>query len=46
MVGGRVLLGLQAAPQYRVRLDAQFAALGYPYEKETANDAYRLFLRG
>ncbi len=42
---GRVLVGVQATPNDRPRLDAQFLSLGYPYEEETANDAYRLFLR-
>lgn len=42
---GRVLVGVQAKAEDRPRLDAQFLSLGYPYEEETANDAYRLFLR-
>ena len=42
---GRVLVGVQAWAEDRPRLDAQFLSLGYPYEEETANDAYRLFLR-
>jgi threonine dehydratase len=42
---GRVLVGIQVAEGDRARFDARLATLGYPYEDETANDAYRLFLR-
>ena len=42
---GRVLVGIQVAEDDRARFDARLATLGYPYEDETANDAYRLFLR-
>ncbi len=43
---GRVLVGMQVPPGDRPKLDSRLAVLGYPYEDETANDAYRLFLRG
>lgn len=43
---GRVLVGVQVSPDDRARFSDRMAALGYPYEDETANDAYRLFLRG
>jgi threonine dehydratase len=43
---GRVLVGMQVPPQDRARFEERLASLGYPYEDETANDAYRLFLRG
>ncbi|MEJ0051046.1 MAG: threonine ammonia-lyase, biosynthetic [Methylovirgula sp.] len=42
---GRVLVGIQVAPGDRARFDDRLASLGYPFEDETANDAYRLFLR-
>jgi threonine dehydratase len=42
---GRVLVGIQVSPGDRARFDERLASLGYPYEDETANDAYRLFLR-
>ncbi|MBK8158398.1 MAG: threonine ammonia-lyase, biosynthetic [Rhodospirillaceae bacterium] len=41
---GRVLAGLQVPQLDRPRFTAQLAALGYPYEDETANPAYRMFL--
>lgn len=41
---GRVLVGLQVAMADRPRLERQLAELGYPYEDETDNPAYRLFL--
>ena len=41
---GRVLVGLQVAPSDRVRFMDRLSALGYVYEDETANPAYRLFL--
>ena len=41
---GRVLAGLQVPQQDRARFSEQLAALGYPYEDETANPAYRMFL--
>ncbi len=42
---GRVLVGIQVPPGDRARFDDRLASLGYPYEDETGNDAYRLFLR-
>lgn len=39
-------MGLQVAPEDRERFDRELAALGYPFEDETDNAAYRLFLRG
>ncbi|MBA2125456.1 threonine ammonia-lyase, biosynthetic [Hyphomicrobium methylovorum] len=42
---GRVLVGVQVKPEDRARFNARMDSLGYPYEDETANDAYRLFLR-
>ncbi len=41
---GRVLVGVQVPPSDRATLETRLASLGYPYEDETANDAYRLFL--
>jgi len=41
---GRVLAGLQVPEADRPRLAARLEALGYPYENETDNPAYRLFL--
>jgi threonine dehydratase len=41
---GRVLVGLQAPPSDRARLEEKIAALGYPYEDETRNKAYEMFL--
>lgn len=41
---GRVLAGLQVPAADRARFAAQLASLGYPYEDETANPAYRMFL--
>lgn len=43
---GRVLMGLQVAPHEREQLNQELAALSYPFEDETDNPAYRLFLRG
>ncbi|ETR79179.1 L-threonine dehydratase biosynthetic IlvA [Afipia sp. P52-10] len=43
---GRVLVGLQVPDSDRARFFERLTALGYPYEDETGNDAYRLFLRG
>jgi threonine dehydratase len=42
---GRVLVGLQVPEMDRARFFERLASLDYPYEDETANDAYRLFLR-
>ncbi|WP_374654719.1 threonine ammonia-lyase, biosynthetic [Dongia sp.] len=41
---GRVLAGLQVQPTERARFAAQLTQLGYPYEDETLNPVYRLFL--
>ncbi len=41
---GRVLAGLQVPQAERPTLWARLASLGYPYEDETENPAYRLFL--
>lgn len=41
---GRVLAGLQVPASDRTRFTAQLESLGYPYEDETDNPAYRLFL--
>ncbi len=41
---GRVLVGLQVPAGGRARLEAELAELAYPYEDETENPAYRLFL--
>lgn len=43
---GRVLVGIQVPEADRPRLFERLGELGYPYEDESANDAYRLFLRG
>lgn len=41
---GRVLAGLQVPASDRARFGTQLANLGYPYEDETSNSAYRMFL--
>lgn len=41
---GRVLVGLQVPIRDRALFHERMAGLGYPYEDETANPAYRLFL--
>lgn len=41
---GRVLVGMQVPPADRARLTERLASLGYPYENETANPVYRMFL--
>ncbi|TDR94920.1 threonine dehydratase [Enterovirga rhinocerotis] len=43
---GRVLAGIQVPADEREAFDQALAALGYPYQDETANPAYRLFLDG
>ncbi|GLS23482.1 L-threonine dehydratase [Labrys miyagiensis] len=43
---GRVLVGVQVPEGDKTRFEARLATLGYPYEDETSNDAYRLFLGG
>ncbi|PNG26666.1 threonine ammonia-lyase, biosynthetic [Methylocella silvestris] len=42
---GRVLVGVLAPQGERARLNERLAALGYPYEDETANPAYHMFLK-
>lgn len=42
---GRVLVGLKVPQEDRDRFRERLAALGYPYEDETENPAYALFLR-
>jgi threonine dehydratase len=42
---GRVLVGVQVPQADRARFEDSLASLGYPYEDETTNEAYRLFLR-
>jgi threonine dehydratase len=41
---GRVLVGLQVPQTERGLFSERMASLAYPYEDETANPAYRLFL--
>lgn len=41
---GRVLVGLQVPQADRPRFEERLAALGYPYEDETRNAAYGMFL--
>ena len=41
---GRVLVGIQVPAADRARLAERLASLGYPYEDETANPVYRMFL--
>ena len=43
---GRILAGIQVAPDARAQLKERLDALGYPYWDETDNPAYRLFLSG
>jgi threonine dehydratase len=42
---GRVLVGVQVPQADRARFEDGLASLGYPYEDESTNEAYRLFLR-
>ena len=42
---GRVLMGLQVPPTDRAAFLAFLDDVGYDYREETANPAYRLFLR-
>lgn len=42
---GRVLVGLQVPEGDRARFEDRLAHLGYPYEDETQNAAYQMFLR-
>jgi threonine dehydratase len=41
---GRVLAGLRVPPADRARFTDRLRALGYPFEDETSNPAYRMFL--
>lgn len=41
---GRVLAGLQVPVKDRLRFEERLRGLGYPYEEETDNPAYRMFL--
>jgi threonine dehydratase len=41
---GRVLAGLQVPEGERARFAQRMAELGYPYELETDNPAYHMFL--
>ena len=41
---GRVLVGLQVPDADRPRFEEKIASLGYPYEDESGNAAYRMFL--
>jgi threonine dehydratase len=43
---GRVLAGMRVPPADRARFTERLRALGYPFEDETANPAYRMFLGG
>ena len=43
---GRVLVGLQVPQEERERFAERLGVLGYPYEDETGNPAYRMFLNG
>jgi threonine dehydratase len=42
---GRVLVGIQVPPKEMGAFRGFLARLGYPYSEESANPAYRLFLR-
>jgi threonine dehydratase len=43
---GRVLAGMHVPPADRARFFERLRALGYPFEDETTNPAYRMFLGG
>jgi threonine dehydratase len=43
---GRILVGLQVPEADRGRMGERLDALGYPYEDETDNPVYRMFLNG
>jgi threonine dehydratase len=43
---GRVLAGMHVPPEDRGRFMERLRALGFPFEEETANPAYRMFLGG
>ena len=42
---GRVLAGFEVPPGDESAFEAFLASLGYPYQRERANDAYTLFLK-
>ena len=42
---GRVLVGMQVPARDKRKFEDFLEELGYPYEDESANPAYRLFLR-
>jgi len=42
---GRVLCGFEASAAERVALERFLDRIGYRYQEETANAAYRMFLR-
>jgi threonine dehydratase len=41
---GRILVGIQVPPDEKPAFDEFLKTLGYPYQDESANRAYRLFL--
>jgi threonine dehydratase len=41
---GRVLVGMQVPPRDKSRFRAFLAKVGYPWQEETRNPAYKLFL--
>lgn len=43
---GRVLAGLQVPAGDRQRFEERLRSLGYPYEEESSNPAYAMFLKG
>jgi threonine dehydratase len=42
---GRILVGIQVSPKDHKSFDKFLQTLGYPFEEETHNPVYRLFLR-
>jgi threonine dehydratase len=42
---GRILVGLQVPEQEQVQFDEFLLSLGYPYEDETENPVYKMFLQ-
>jgi threonine dehydratase len=43
---GRVLVGMHVPPADRPRFHERLRALGYPFEDETTNPTYKMFLGG
>ena len=41
---GRVLMGVQVPPEDREQFQVYLGRIGYPFQEETGNPAYRLFL--